>query len=124
MANGICLAIRYLLYAISYTPYAIRHFAGIITHGVRGPASNIQKLIQVYEEKKDHASGKKAFEYLKQAGNDLYNNLNELIKLLQWHLENKLPFTACSFDDITDSVLVQLNNIIEQKKLWKKEFLR
>ena len=63
----------------------LKDFAGIITHDVRGPANNIKKLLQVYESKKDSESGEQAFQYLKQASNDLYNNLNELIKLLQWH---------------------------------------
>lgn len=93
----------------------LKDFAGIITHDVRGPASNIKKLIQVYENKRDAQSGEQAFEYLKQASNDLYNNLNELIKLLQWHLDKKSPFSNCSFDLVTDSVLVQLDNIIKQK---------
>lgn len=93
----------------------LKDFAGIITHDVRGPASNIKKLIQVYESKKDDVSGQQAFEYLKQASNDLSNNLNELIKLLQWHLDQKSPFSICDFDIITNSVLVQLDHLIQQK---------
>jgi signal transduction histidine kinase len=93
----------------------LKDFAGIITHDVRGPASNIKKLLQVYESKKDEQSGKQAFEYLKQASNDLYNNLNELIKLLQWHLDQRSPFSICEFDSITNSVLVQLDHLIKQK---------
>ena len=93
----------------------LKDFAGIITHDVRGPANNIKKLLQVYESKKDEESGKQALEYLKQASNDLYNNLNELIKLLQWHLDQKSPFSTCDFDAITNSVLVQLDHLIQQK---------
>lgn len=93
----------------------LKDFAGIITHDVRGPASNIKKLIQVYEGKKDDVSGQRAFEYLKQASNDLSNNLNELIKLLQWHLDQKSAFSTCDFDAITNSVLVQLDHLIQQK---------
>ncbi|MBL0882932.1 MAG: PAS domain S-box protein [Chitinophagaceae bacterium] len=93
----------------------LKDFAGIITHDVRGPANNIKKLLQVYESKKEDESGKQAFQYLKQASNDLYNNLNELIKLLQWHLDQKSPFSSCDFDIITNSVLVQLDHLIQQK---------
>lgn len=93
----------------------LKDFAGIITHDVRGPANNIKKLLQVYESKKDEESGQQAFQYLKQASNDLYNNLNELIKLLQWHLDQKSPFSTCDFDAITNSVLVQLDHLIQQK---------
>lgn len=93
----------------------LKDFAGIITHDVRGPANNIKKLLQVYESKKDEESGQKAFQYLKQASNDLYNNLNELIKLLQWHLDQKSPLSTCDFDAITNSVLVQLDHLIQQK---------
>jgi PAS domain S-box-containing protein len=93
----------------------LKDFAGIITHDVRGPASNIKKLLQVYESKKDEESGKQALTYLKQASDDLHNNLNELIKLLQWHLDQKSPFSICDFDATTNSVLVQLDNLIQQK---------
>lgn len=93
----------------------LKDFAGIITHDVRGPANNIKKLLQVYESKKDEESGQQAFQYLKQASNDLYNNLNELIKLLQWHLDQKSPLSTCDFDAITNSVLVQLDHLIQQK---------
>lgn len=93
----------------------LKDFAGIITHDVRGPASNIKKLIQVYESKKDDVAGQQAFDYLKEASSDLCNNLNELIKLLQWHLDQKSPFTTCDFDIITNSVLVQLDHLIQQK---------
>jgi PAS domain S-box-containing protein len=93
----------------------LKDFAGIITHDVRGPANNIKKLLQVYESKKDSESGEQAFQYLKQASNDLYNNLNELIKLLQWHLDQKSPLSTCDFDAITNSVLVQLDHLIQQK---------
>jgi len=93
----------------------LKDFGGIITHDVRGPANNIKKLLQVYESKKDEESGQQAFQYLKQASNDLYNNLNELIKLLQWHLDQKSPFSTCDFDAITNSVLVQLDHLIQQK---------
>jgi PAS domain S-box-containing protein len=92
----------------------LKDFAGIITHDVRGPASNIIKLIQMYEKKKNEPSGQQAFEFLKQAGNDLLNNLNELIKLLQWHLDKKSPFSKCNFNSTTDSVLLQLDHLIQQ----------
>ena len=93
----------------------LKDFAGIITHDVRGPASNIKKLLQVYESKKDEESGKQALTYLKQASDDLHSNLNELIKLLQWHLDQKSPFSICDFDTITNSVLIQLGHLIQQK---------
>lgn len=93
----------------------LKYFAGIITHNVRGPASNIKKLLQVYENKKDQESGKQALQYLKQASDDLHSNLNELIKLLQWHLDQKSPFSICDFDATTNSVLVQLDHLIQQK---------
>lgn len=94
----------------------LKDFAGIITHDVRGPASNIKKLIQVYESKKDDVAGQQAFDYLKQASDDLSSNLNELIKLLQWHLDKQSPFTLCNFNSITDSVLMQLDHLMRQKK--------
>lgn len=95
----------------------LKDFAGIITHDVRGPANNITKLIQLYESKKNEPAGQQAFEFLKQAGNDLLNNLNELIKLLQWHLDKKSPFTTCNFNTTTDSVVIQLDHLIQQKQV-------
>lgn len=94
----------------------LKDFAGIITHDVRGPANNIKKLLDIYETNKGAESGQRAFLHLKNASADLINNLNELIKLSQWHLDKQMPFSPCHFDMVADSVLLQLENIIQQKK--------
>lgn len=94
----------------------LKDFAGIITHDVRGPASAMRKLIEIYEQRKDEPTGEQALMHLKNASEDLISNLNELIKLLQWHLEAKPPFSYCSFAEITEQVTRQLETIISDKK--------
>ncbi|MFZ8302581.1 hypothetical protein ACO1K9_14035, partial [Staphylococcus aureus] len=83
-------------------------FAGIITHDVRGPAHNIKKMLEMYESADDPEIKKASMDYLKKVSNDLANNLNELIQILQIHLEHELPVSDCNFKEIIESVSLQL----------------
>ncbi len=93
----------------------LKDFAGIITHDVRGPAHNIKKMLEMYETAKDEEIKKASFYYLKKVSDDLAANLNELVNILQIHLEKELPYSNCDLNSIADSVCLQLQDIIEQK---------
>jgi len=93
----------------------LKDFAGIITHDVRGPAHNIKKMVEMYETSQDEALKKTAFHHLKKISDDLSNNLNELVHILQIHLEKDIPYTDCDFNSITDSVCIQLQDSVSQK---------
>ena len=86
----------------------LKDFAGIITHDVRGPAGNIKKMLEIYETSTDPEIKNTSFGFLKKISNDLTNNLNELIHILQIHLEKDIPYTDCDFAAITDSACLQL----------------
>jgi PAS domain S-box-containing protein len=93
----------------------LKDFAGIITHDVRGPAHNIKKMLEMYESADDPEIKKASMDYLRKVSNDLTNNLNELIQILQIHLENELPSSDCSFKEIIESVSLQLQDLILKK---------
>jgi len=93
----------------------LKDFAGIITHDVRGPAHNISKMLEMYENTDDPELKKASMDYLKKISNDLTNNLNELIQILQIHLEKDIPASDCVFEDVINSAALQLQDIIQQK---------
>ncbi len=93
----------------------LKEFAGIITHDVRGPAHNINKMLEMYETSSDPEIKAATFNYLKKVSNDLTKNLHELIQILQIHLEKDIPVTECDFKEVIDSVCFQLKETIEQK---------
>jgi len=93
----------------------LKDFAGIITHDVRGPAHNISKMLDMYESTNDPELKKASMDYLKKISNDLTNNLNELIQILQIHLEKDIPASDCVFEDVINSAVLQLQDIIQQK---------
>lgn len=93
----------------------LKDFAGIITHDVRGPAHNIKKMLEMYESADDPEIKKASMDYLKKVSNDLANNLNELIQILQIHLEHELPLSDCNFREIIESVSLQLQDLISKK---------
>ncbi|MEO8173462.1 MAG: PAS domain S-box protein [Sediminibacterium sp.] len=93
----------------------LKDFAGIITHDVRGPAGNIKRMLEIYETSADPETKNTAFTYLKQVSSDLTANLNELIHVLQIHLEKDIPNSDCDFAAITNSVCLQLQDTITQK---------
>lgn len=93
----------------------LKDFAGIITHDVRGPAGNIKRMLELYETSPEQETRNTAFNYLKKISHDLNNNLNELIHVLQIHLEKDIPYSECNFASITESVCLQLQNVITQK---------
>ena len=94
----------------------LRDFAGIITHDVRGPAANIKKMLELYETADDDETRNTSFNYLKKISTSLTNNLNELIHILQIHLEKDIPHTVCDFKEITETICLQLQDTIIQKK--------
>lgn len=94
----------------------LKEFAGIITHDVRGPAHNINKMLEMYETSNDPEIKAATFDYLKKVSNDLTKNLHELIQILQIHLEKDIPVSECSFKEVVDSVLLQLNETIQLKE--------
>lgn len=94
----------------------LKDFAGIITHDVRGPAGNIKRMLELYETAPEEETRKTAFNYLKKISNDLTNNLNELIHVLQIHLEKDIPYSQCDLATITSSVCLQLQNLVTQKQ--------
>jgi PAS domain S-box-containing protein len=94
----------------------LKDFAGIITHDVRGPAHNIKKMLEMYETAPDEEIRKAAMDYLRKVSNDLTSNLNELIQILQIHLESDLPNSDCLFNEIIDSVSLQLQDMIQKKQ--------
>ncbi|MDP1843304.1 MAG: PAS domain S-box protein [Sediminibacterium sp.] len=93
----------------------LKEFAGIITHDVRGPAHNIKKMLEMHEATEDPELKQASFEYLKKVSSDLTNNLNELIQILQIHLEKDIPVSDCRFEEVVDSVYLQMNETIERK---------
>jgi PAS domain S-box-containing protein len=93
----------------------LKDFAGIITHDVRGPAGNIKRMLELYETSPEEETRNTAFNYLKKISSDLTGNLNELIHVLQIHLEKDIPYSECDLSTITDSVCLQLQNPITQK---------
>jgi PAS domain S-box-containing protein len=93
----------------------LKDFAGIITHDVRGPAGNIKRMLEIYETSTDAETKDTAFNYLKKISSDLSANLNELIHVLQIHLEKDIPHSDCNFAAITESVCLQLQDTITQK---------
>lgn len=94
----------------------LKDFAGIITHDVRGPAGNIKRMLELYETSPEEETRKTAFNFLKKISNDLSANLNELIHVLQIHLEKDIPYSDCDFKTITESVCLQLQDTITEKK--------
>ncbi len=93
----------------------LKEFAGIITHDVRGPAHNIHKMLEMYETSTDPEIKTATFDYLKKVSTDLTKNLHELIQILQIHLEKDIPVSECSFEEVIDSVCLQLKETIQQK---------
>ena len=93
----------------------LKEFAGIITHDVRGPAHNIYKMMEMHTATNDPEIKQAALDYLKKLSADLNNNLNELIQVLQIHLEKDIPTSLCNFQEITDSVCIQLQDLIQGK---------
>ena len=93
----------------------MKDFAGIITHDVRGPAHNISKMLEMYESTDDSELKNAAIDYLKKISKDLTNNLNELIQILQIHLEKDTPASGCLFEDVINSAMLQLQDEIQQK---------
>ncbi len=93
----------------------LKEFAGIITHDVRGPAHNIHKMLEMYETSTDPEIKTATFDYLKKVSADLTKNLDELIQILQIHLEKDIPVSECSFEEVIDSVCLQLKETIQQK---------
>ncbi|MES2330001.1 MAG: PAS domain S-box protein [Bacteroidota bacterium] len=93
----------------------LKDFAGIITHDVRGPAGNIKRMLELYETSADTETKDTAFNYLKKISSDLTSNLNELVHVLQIHLEKDIPHSDCDFSAITSSVCLQLQDSINQK---------
>lgn len=94
----------------------LKEFAGIITHDVRGPAHNIKKMLEMYEATEDAELKQASFEYLKKVSVNLTDNLNELIQILQIHLEKDIPVSDCSFEEVVESVCLQMKETIERKK--------
>ncbi len=92
----------------------LKDFAGIVTHDVRGPAGNIQKMLYLYETSDTEETKQKSFHYLKKVSAELNNNLNELVEVLQIHLDKDIPFTECNFAAITDSICLQLRDRFTQ----------
>ncbi len=92
----------------------LKDFAGIVTHDVRGPAGNIQKMLHLYETAENAETKQKSYHFLKKVTDELNNNLNELIQVLQIHLDKDIPFTDCNFATITDSVCLQLRDSFVQ----------
>ncbi len=93
----------------------LKEFAGIITHDVRGPAHNIYKMMEMHAATTDPEIKQAALDYLKKLSTDLNKNLNELIQVLQIHLEKDIPASICSFQEVTDSVCIQLQDLIQEK---------
>lgn len=93
----------------------LKEFAGIITHDVRGPAHNINKMLEMFETSNDPEIKAATFDYLKKVSNDLSKNLHELIQILQIHLEKDIPVSECSFKEVIDSVCLQLSETIQLK---------
>ncbi len=94
----------------------LKEFAGIITHDVRGPAHNIRKMLEMYETTEDPELKQASMDYLKKVSADLTNNLNELIQILQIHMEKDIPVSDCSFKEVIDIVCLQLQDIINEKQ--------
>lgn len=94
----------------------LKDFAGIITHDVRGPAHNILKMLEMYETTDDMDLKKASMEYLKKVSKDLVSNLNELVQILQIHLEKDIPASNCIFTEIIESVCLQLQDTIDKKQ--------
>lgn len=93
----------------------LKDFAGIITHDVRGPAGNIKRMLELYETSPEEETRNTAFNYLKKISTDLTSNLNELIHVLQIHLEKDIPYSECDLETIAGSVCLQLQNLVTQK---------
>lgn len=93
----------------------LKDFAGIITHDVRGPAHNISKMLEMYEGTDDPELKKASMDYLKKVSKDLTNNLNELIQILQIHLEKDIPASECILEEVINSSILQLQDVIQQK---------
>lgn len=102
-------------YALEKKVSQLKDFAGIITHDVRGPAHNISKMLEMYESTNDPELKKASMDYLKKISKDLTNNLNELIQILQIHLEKDIPASDCVFEEIIESVILQLQDVIQLK---------
>ena len=93
----------------------LKEFAGIITHDVRGPAHNIHKMLEMYETSTDPEIKAATLDYLKKVSTDLTKNLHELIQILQIHLEKDIPVAECNFQEVIDTVCLQLQETIQQK---------
>jgi PAS domain S-box-containing protein len=93
----------------------LKDFAGIITHDVRGPAANIRKMLDLYETAEDEETRATAYSFLKKTSNNLVNNLNELIQVLQLHLEEDVPRSECDFKEILASITNQFGEALLEK---------
>lgn len=94
----------------------LKDFAGIITHDVRGPAHNMKKMLEMYVDAPNEEIKNTSLHFLKKISSDLVDNLNELVQVLQVHLEKDIPFTACVFEQVMDSVSLQLQDTVSREK--------
>jgi PAS domain S-box-containing protein len=94
----------------------LKDFAGIITHDVRGPAHNMKKMLEMYIDAQSEETKKTSLHLLKKISSDLVNNLNELVHVLQVHLEKDIPYSHCRFDQVMDSVSLQLQDTVTREK--------
>jgi PAS domain S-box-containing protein len=102
--------------ALSRKISQLKDFAGIITHDVRGPAANIRKMLDLYETATDIETRNTAFSFLKKTSDQLVNNLNELIQVLQLHLEEDIPHADCDFAAVITDISHQFADAMLEKK--------
>jgi PAS domain-containing protein len=86
----------------------LKVFTGIITHDVRGPAGTIKQMLEMYESETDQEVRKILFDCSKKSSIDLNHNLNELIQMLQIHIEENTPSTICDLDSLTARIFEEL----------------
>jgi PAS domain S-box-containing protein len=83
-------------------------FAHIISHNLRAPASNIQALINLLDERSGITDYKLIFDKIKNVSKNLRETMNELMDLLKARKGHQIELTDIRFKELLDKVVQSL----------------
>jgi PAS domain S-box-containing protein len=91
----------------------------IIAHNLRGPANNINLLVEMLKEKHEDRedSGLRLeiddiINYLSDGSNALINSLNTLMDIVKISMKKDIPFEDCDVYAMVNEILDQLNSVV------------
>ena len=96
----------------------------IVAHNLRGPANNIQMLVDMLKNKQEPANNNAGFtlemdeiiKYLDEGSSSLTGSLNTLMDVVQISMNKGIPYDDCDAPKIINEILSQLNSTIYEKK--------